>query len=350
MAKQSRTSGERRFRIPLFTRGALYRIGALLVVLLIAGIWGWACMIRMPGQSYQGSPAAPLDDELRLATTLQSDVSHLASFGSRNVSDPTSMDRSVTWLEDELGKAGLTTERHTFEVHQQSCHNVVANVPGGARKTEIVVIGAHYDSVMNCVGANDNASGVAVLLALARALSQEKTARSLRFVAFANEEPPHFQHEGMGSWAYALACQQRGDDIVAMLSLETMGYYSDEAGSQSYPFPMSACYSETGNFIGFIGNVTSRHLVRRAVASFRQHTDFPSEGAALPSWIPGVGWSDHWSFWQAGYPAIMVTDTAPFRYPHYHTDQDTPDKLDYRRLAQVTVGLEKVIRELASGP
>ena len=203
---------------------------------------------------------------------------------------------------------------------------------------------------MACVGANDNASGVAVLLALARALSPEKAARTLRFVAFANEEPPHFQNESMGSWAYALSCQQRGDDIVAMISLETMGYYSDEEDSQSYPFPMSAAYPSTGSFIGFVGNVASRHLVRRVVGSFREHAAFPSEGAALPSWIPGVGWSDHWSFWQAGYRAIMVTDTAPFRYPHYHTEQDTPDKLDYERLARVTLGLEKVIRELATGP
>jgi Zn-dependent M28 family amino/carboxypeptidase len=350
MATETRAPDRRHRPSRRSTRRVLYPIGAVVVVLLIAGIFGWACMIRMPGQSHQGPPAPPTDVELHLATALKADVSQLTSFGPRNVNDPTSMDRSVTWLEQELSKAGLSTERHSYQLDQQSWHNVVANVPGGTRQTEIVVVGAHYDSVMSCLGANDNGSGVAVLLALARSLSQDKPARTLRFVALANEEPPHFQREGMGSWAYALECQKRGDDIAAMISLETMGYFSDEDQSQAYPFPLSAFYSSTGNFIGFVGNVASRQLVRRVVASFRHHAAFPSEGAALPSWIPGVGWSDHWSFWQADYPALMVTDTAPFRYPHYHTEQDTPDKLDYGRLAQVTVGLEKVIRELVSGP
>ncbi|MBW2456747.1 MAG: M28 family peptidase, partial [Deltaproteobacteria bacterium] len=325
MADRGEAPEKRNFPIRLFSRRSLYRIGALVLVLVVAGVWGWACMVRMPGQSHQG-PLAPLPDEQEpLAAALEADVTHLTSFGPRNVNDPKSMDQSVAWLEAQLGKAGLTTERHTFVLNQLDCHNVVADHLGTDRPKEIVLVGAHYDSVPACVGANDNASGVAVLLALARALTPVKTARTIRFVAFANEEPPHFQKEGMGSWAYALDCQQRGDDIVAMLSLETMGYYSDQEGSQSYPFPMSVFYPSTGNFIAFVGNVESRHLVRQAVESFRKHAAFPAEGAALPGAIPGVGWSDHWSFWQAGYPGIMVTDTAPFRYPHYHEVEDTPD-------------------------
>jgi len=106
-------------------------------------------------------------------------------------------------------------------------------------------------------------------------------------------------------------------------------------------------YPSTGDFIGFVGNLSSRGLVRRAIGVFREHAQFPSEGAALPSWVPGVGWSDHWAFWQEGYPAIMVTDTAPFRYTHYHTGGDTIDKVDFRRFARVVSGLEPVIRELA---
>ncbi|MCI0362486.1 MAG: M28 family peptidase, partial [Phycisphaerales bacterium] len=196
--------------------------------------------------------------------------------------------------------------------------------------------------------ANDNGSGVAATLALARAFAESKPDRTLRFVLFANEEPPYFQTENMGSLVYAKRCRERGENTVAMLSLETIGYYSDAPGSQTYPIkPIGWVYPTTGNFIGFVGNYNSRKLVRQAIKSFRAHAQFPSEGGALPGWIPGVGWSDHWAFWQAGYPAIMLTDTAPFRYPHYHSIHDTPDKLDYDRMARVVDGLRPVVADLA---
>ena len=131
-----------------------------------------------------------------------------------------------------------------------------------------------------------------------------------------------------------------------MLSLETIGWYSDAPNSQRYPFPLSLFYPSTGDFIGFVANLGSRSLMHRVIGSFRRSVAFPSEGAAAPASIPGIDWSDHWSYWQFGWPALMVTDTAPFRYPHYHTPQDTPDKLDYDRLARVVAGLEGVLREL----
>jgi len=133
-----------------------------------------------------------------------------------------------------------------------------------------------------------------------------------------------------------------------MVSLETLGYYTDEPGSQQYPWPLARFYPSTGDFVAFVGNLGSRRLVRRAVASFRAHTRFPAEAGAFPSLLPGVGWSDHWSFWKIGVPAIMVTDTAPFRYPHYHASTDTPDRLDFDRLARVVAGLERTIADLAS--
>ena len=170
----------------------------------------------------------------------------------------------------------------------------------------------------------------------------------MRFVLFVNEESPYFQTEAMGSLVYARECRQRGDNIVAMFSLETIGYYSDRPGSQQYPWPLSAVYPSTGNFIAFVGNIASDHLVKQVVESFRRHAQFPSEGGALPGVIPGVGWSDHWSFWQAGYPALMVTDTAPFRYAHYHSAEDAPDKLDYESTARVVVGLDTVLDEMAN--
>ena len=150
----------------------------------------------------------------------------------------------------------------------------------------------------------------------------------------------------MGSLVYAHECRRRGEKIVAMLSLETIGYYSDRPGSQHYPFPLSFFYPSTGHFLAFVSNLGSRGLLHQAIASFRRHAAFPSEGVASPAFIPGVDWSDHWSFWQEGYPALMVTDTAPYRYPHYHTAEDTPDKVDYERLARVVTGLYHMVREL----
>jgi Zn-dependent M28 family amino/carboxypeptidase len=200
-------------------------------------------------------------------------------------------------------------------------------------------------------GANDNGSGAAATLALARRVAGRNLPRTVRLVAFVNEEAGAFKTEAMGSLVYARQCRERNEKIVAMLSLETIGYYSTEPNSQSYPLPgLGALYPTTGNFIAFVGNFGSRALVRDVVGSFRKHARFPSEGAALPSAVPGIDWSDHWSFWQNGYPALMVTDTAPFRYPYYHLAQDTPDKLDYDRMARVVAGLRYVIEELAGAP
>jgi len=242
---------------------------------------------------------------------------------------------------------GYACRTQTFEVQDVPCRNLEVEISGGTQSNEIIVIGAHYDTCYDTPGANDNGSGVAALLELARACAGLHPARTLRFVAFVNEEPPYFQTEQMGSLVYARACKARGESITAMLALETMGFYSDEEGSQRYPRPFDRLYPNRGNFIGFIGNLGSRSLVRKCIGSFRAHAQFPSEGGAIPGSVPGVGWSDHWAFWQVGYPAIMVTDTAPFRYSYYHQSLDLPDELDYVRLARVTLGLRAVIVDLS---
>ena len=150
----------------------------------------------------------------------------------------------------------------------------------------------------------------------------------------------------MGSLVYARQARKQGDKVVAMLALETIGCYSDVAKSQKYPAPFSLFFPDTGNFIGFVSDLGSRTLLRDVVGTFRETTRFPSEGIAAPGWIQGIGWSDHWSFWQAGYPALMVTDTAPFRYPHYHEPTDTPEKLDFERMARVVAGVGRVVEKL----
>ncbi len=336
-------------RLRFVTRKALLRLGILFSLLAALCLGGYFTMIRMPGKSWSG-PLPPLsEEEARIAASLRSHVSRLGGeIGERTVFRYPRLERAAVWIEEELRGLGYAVEREEFPVLKEHCRNLRAEVPGGDRKSEIVLVGAHYDSVAGCPGANDNATGVAALLEIARSIRGASPARTVRLVAFVNEEPPFFQAEGMGSLVHARASRARGDSIAAMVSLETLGYYSDRPGSQSYPWPFSLFYPATGNFVGFVGNWSSRGLVRDAIRSFRTHARFPSEGGALPGSIPGVGWSDHWSFWQSGYPGIMVTDTAPFRYPHHHTAQDTPDRIDHDRLARVTAGLAKVVLDLAN--
>ena len=295
------------------------------------------------------SNAAPLSSaDVELRAELTADVRTLGGeIGERNMARYPQLNVAADFIENSFSRAGLRPRRDSYELHGRACHNIETEIRGTS--PQIVLVGAHYDSVFGSPGANDNGSGVAAMLALARRFSARSTTHTLRFVAFVNEEPPYFQTEQMGSFVYASRCKSRGDQISAMISLETIGYFSDAPHSQSYPgLGLGAFYPTTANFIGFVGNVPSRALLRRAVALFRQQAKLPSEGAALPSFIPGVAWSDQWSFWQHGYPGIMITDTAPFRYPHYHSATDTPDKLDYDRFVLVVSGMERVIEELAA--
>ena len=277
-------------------------------------------------------------------------MAHLAEeIGERNVfRRPRQLARAADYVEAEWAEMGYEVERQVYEVFGTTCCNLEAELRGTTSPEEIVVIGAHYDSVVGTPGANDNASGVAALLTLAREFSHRKPGRTLRFVAFVNEEPPCFQTEKMGSWVYARRCRQRGEKVTAMLSLETIGYYSDAPGSQQYPPLVGLLYPSKGNFIAFVGNTRSRDLVRRVVGAFRRSEPFPSEGGALPQLIPGIGFSDHWSFCQEGYSAVMVTDTAMYRYPYYHEPEDTLDKIDFERLARVVRGLHAVIAALVA--
>jgi Zn-dependent M28 family amino/carboxypeptidase len=213
----------------------------------------------------------------------------------------------------------------------------------------VLVVGAHYDSAPDTPGANDNASGTAAVLELARLLRdlQGQTRKRIRLVFFVNEEPPYFRTAQMGSLHYARALRDRKERVTAMLSLETLGYYSDEPGSQNYPVPFGLMFPNKGNFVSFVGLLNSRPLVQETIKSFRAHTAFPSIGGTAPGIIPGIGWSDHWAFAEYGVQGVMITDTATFRYPHYHEPTDTPDKVDTEKLARVVKGVERVVRDLA---
>jgi hypothetical protein len=328
--------------------GSWRRALVLIICFAIVGNATWCFFLRMPGKNISRSvPLSP--EEITLRDELRADVQTLAhEIGERNMARYPQLNAAADFIENSFSRAGLVPRRDTYDVHGRACHNIETEI--GARP-EILLIGAHYDSVFGSPGANDNGSGVAAMLALARRFARKPVQHTLRFVAFVNEEPPYFLTEQMGSFVYAGRCKARGDQISAMISLETIGYFSDAPHSQTYPsLGLGVFYPTVGNFIGFVGNVHSRSLLRRAIALFRKHARLPSEGAALPSFIPGVSWSDQWAFWQHGYPGIMITDTAPFRYPHYHRATDTPDKLDYDRFALVVSGMQKVIEELDRAP
>jgi Zn-dependent M28 family amino/carboxypeptidase len=272
--------------------------------------------------------------------------------GQRRAVFGDSLLRAEQYLQSQLSAArvaGATLRREALRDAPGNPANLVLDLPG-KQAGPLVLIGAHYDTDQHGTrGANDNGSGTAAALVLADRLARSRHALPIRIVFFANEEQPYYAGPAMGSLQHARGCRDRGEQLLAMLSLETMGYYSDEPGSQKYPAPLSLVYPDRGNFIAFVGDLGSRSLLRDVIGRFRAHARIPSEGGALPASLPGVGWSDHWSFWQEGYPAIMVTDTALFRDPTYHRSSDIAGNLDYERLARVVVALEQVIRELARG-
>jgi hypothetical protein len=322
---------------------------AILVALLAFAVW---YMTAMPGERHRG-PLQPLGiTDQALLANLRAHVAGVAS-EEHNVRYPEALERSARHIEATLTGFGYAVARQEFEADGVRVRNLEVSRAGPSTvKPRLIVIGAHYDSAHGAVGANDNGSGVAALIELARALKsvQPDGGLEIRFVFYVNEELPWFGTEKMGSYVHASNLRREGREVVAMLSLETIGWYSDSAGSQRYPFPFNLLYPSTGDFIGFVANLRSRNLVRRVVGAFRRYASFPSEGAAAPESIPGVDWSDHWAYWKFGWPAVMVTDTAPYRYPHYHTLSDTSDKVDYERLARVVKGLEGVLRELAIAP
>lgn len=267
--------------------------------------------------------------------------------GERNIYRPQALIAAQDYIAGQWQAQGYTVTFHRYETQGVVSANLEITRRGRINPDEYLLIGAHYDSVQGSPGANDNGSGVAAMLEISRLFAQAEPVRSVRFVAFVNEEPPFFFWNSMGSLVYAKAAYARHDNIRFMVSLETMGYFRDEPGGQNYPVFFRHFYPDKGDFIAFVSNFRSRRLMHRAATAFRSHSHFPLEHTATFSWIPGIGWSDHLSFWRQGYRAMMVTDTAFYRYPYYHTALDTPEKIDYPRLAQVSEGLYDTFIELA---
>jgi Zn-dependent M28 family amino/carboxypeptidase len=325
-------------------------VAILLGLVLAAGI-GYRMMIGLkPGTTRPVLDASARTEMQSLERRLMNHVNVLGStIGERNLYRPRALQAAVEYIRKVWTAQGLAVSEESFEVAGQPCSNLVAELKGTDRARQIVVVGAHYDSVVGSPGTNDNGTGVALLLEMSLTLKRESLSRTVRFVAFVNEEPPYFHTEQMGSRVHARQARRRGEDIVAMLSLETLGYYADARGTQRYPPPLGFLYPSTGNFLGVVGNLPSRRLVVEFLGHFMSVSDFPVEAIAAFEGIPGIGWSDHWSFWKEGYPALMLTDTAPFRYPEYHGGRDLPDQINAREYARAAHGIIHAVRRLAGG-
>lgn len=322
--------------------------GLLLGLVLVAAV-GCGYMVAVkPDLPPRVPTAADRTAEAELEARLRTHVEALAvGIGERHLERPQALTAAADYIRGVWAAQGYAVREEPFEVGGRPCANLLVELRGTREPEAILLVGAHFDTAQGTPGANDNGTGVALLLEMTRALRGMQPARTLRFVAFTNEEPPNFFSEQMGSRVHAKAARRRGERIVAMLSLETVGYYSEQPGSQHYPPPFSLFYPSTGNFLAVVGNLASRDLVVEFLRQFLATTDFPVEGVATLSWIPGINWSDHWSFWKEGYPAIMLTDTAPFRYPLYHRPGDLPDELSWPGFARAGAGIIGAVRRMA---
>ncbi len=277
-------------------------------------------------------------------------VSLLAGdIGPRSHQDLEAVKRAEEYIAGEFRALGFTVLRQAFLFRGNTYANLIVESSGLVQPERILVIGAHYDTVSSTPGADDNASGVAGLLGLARALKGVRLAKTVRLAAFSMEEPPAYRTSNMGSYHYALSLKQAAAVVEGMLCLEMIGYFDDAPGSQLYPLPFFKLrYPSTGNYIALVGNLSSRAFTREFAEHFRRGVDLPVVTLNAPAIVIGIDFSDHWSFNQFGYKALMVTDTAFYRNPHYHSLSDTADKLDYKRMAKVVEGLRAAVERWGS--
>jgi len=281
--------------------------------------------------------------------TLYNHVNHLGeTIGSRSFSEPSKIVASRNYIVDTLRSYGLNSTLQDFLINNITFSNIIVTFEGLRNPEEIIVIGAHYDTILGTPGADDNAGAVAMLLELAGIMVDSALDRTLKLVFFVLEEPPIFGTKNMGSRIFARQARENNMDIRAMISLEMVGYFSDSKGAQAFPLPlMSFFYSTTPNFIAVVGNLKSKALVNQVKKGLKTGCSVPVETLAAPSIVPGVGLSDHASFWKEGYPAIMITDTAFYRNPNYHQPSDTKDTLNYQTMAELFRGLIHVAADLS---
>lgn len=276
---------------------------------------------------------------------LVSHVKHLSEdIGSRSYLEIEKLNKAADYIEEKFRSYNCTVKRYSFRHDDNIYYNIEAEIKGTLGKKEFIVIGAHYDTVYGTPGADDNASGIAGLLELARLTSENPLPIDVRFVAFALEEPPFFMTKHMGSYVYAECLKREKAKVEGMISLEMIGYFCSNEGCQYYPLPFFRWfYPKKGDFIAFVGNLQSKRFTMKIKKAFQKSSSIPVESLNTLSLVVGVNFSDHSSFWKFGYPAFMITDTAFFRNPHYHAHSDTADTLDYKKMADLVNGLYKAL-------
>lgn len=326
------------------TRVRQLMLGILLLIFIPLVVLWWMATQPVLFGTRAGAGGARASDAARLATHVRT-LSE--TFAPRDAAHTENLERVVSYLRAEFERAGGRVSEQPFNVGERTYRNVVASF--GAHDGERVVVGAHYDTAGAQPGADDNASGVAGLLELARLLGQAPP-RGARvdLVAYMLEEPPYFRSEHMGSRIHADSLKREGVRLRAMLSLEMIGYFSDAEASQRYPVSLlKAFYPSRGNFISIVGRFGQGALVRRVKRAMQGANELPVYSINAPRSVPGVDFSDHLNYWNAGYDAAMITDTAFYRNPHYHAASDTAETLDYNRMAMVVDGVRAAVVELA---
>jgi hypothetical protein len=320
------------------------------LLLCTTGVLG-AGLLTCTAQPFVKSVAPAVPPPAVDATRLEAHVRKLAlDLSPRTWEDPKRLDAVAAYVHSAFAEASSSPiEEPTFLVEGRTYRNVVLSL--GPRTGDRVVVGAHYDAADALPGADDNASGVAGLLELARALAGVNLGTRVDLVAWTLEEPPFFATAHMGSLHHAQALAAEGIKLRAALSLEMIGCFSDAPNSQRYPAPgMSLVHGDVGDFIALVGRPADGDLLAATKSAMGGATDLPVRSLAAPAWVQGIDWSDHRSYWAVGYPAVMITDTSYLRNVRYHTAQDTPDTLDYRRMAKVVQGTFAAVVALAGSP
>lgn len=307
----------------------------MLCLALYIALW---TMVTQPTFAIGSRPSPPVD-----ATRLEGHVRMLSeTLVPRDAAHPQRMERAAAYIQQELEIAGAQVARQRFEADGNTYSNVVATL--GTDTADCIVIGAHYDAAGPHPAADDNASGVAGLIELARLLQDAPLERRVLLVAYALEEPPFFRTPLMGSAVHAASLRKNGMSVCLMLSLEMIGYYTDKPGSQRFPVKILRWwYPDAGNFIAVVGRFGGGDSVRRIKRAMRSGSALPVYSINGPEAVPGIDFSDHRNYWSAGYPAAMITDTSFYRNDRYHTAADTADSLDYRRMAMVVQGVYTLV-------
>lgn len=322
-------------------------VAILFLAILFLGYW---YMIKCEG-TWDGERLEEEEpfDLSKMKEEMEADVAYLQSLGPRNsMSEAEYAQLRICegWVKEKWESQGYAVRVDSFSVDARDYANLEIELPGSTSPSEIIIVSAQYDTLPDSPGANNNGSGMAVLFQLSALLRSYAPDKTLRLVAFVNEEDPFFGTEKMGSYQYAMRSHERGEDIEFMLSLDALGIYKEEPGTQTFPFPFSLLYPDKGNFLAFIGNLPSRKYVMVATRGFRKGSAFPIRAGVVPEWVEGAGWSDHLSFWKFGYPGIQVTDTGAFRAASHTTSEDTMEKLNFDALSRIVVGMYGSIIEL----